>query len=68
MKNRFTQEEIAKCVDELIEAAKHVQSCEDTLNHTDGYVLQNQRALDMARRELCELREQFLSTYSTKAE
>lgn len=60
----MTREKLAALVDELIEAAKHVQSCEDTLNHTDGYVRQNQRALDLADQELLELRERFLSVCS----
>lgn len=57
----MTREKLESMVDELIAAAKHVQSCEDILNHTDGYVLQNQRALELADRELLELRERFVS-------
>jgi len=57
----MTREKLAALVDELIEAAKQVQYWEDILTHTDGYVLQNQRSLDLADRELLELRERFVS-------
>lgn len=57
----MTREKLAALVDELIEAAKYVQSCQDILNHTDGYVLHNQRNLELADRELLELREQLLT-------
>lgn len=62
----MTCEKFAKLVDELIEAAKYVQSCQDILNHTDGYVLHNQRNLELADRELLELREQLLTFNSQK--
>jgi hypothetical protein len=49
-------------VDELVEAAAHRQSCEDTLNNSDGYHSHNMKAMELADRELLELRERLVTT------
>jgi hypothetical protein len=56
----MTRKELETLVDELIEAAAYRQSCEDALNHTDGYYRQNMDALELADRDLLELRESLV--------
>lgn len=57
----MTRKELENMVDELIEAAAYRQSCEDNLNHTDGYTRQNMNTLELADRELLGLRELLIS-------
>lgn len=58
----MNRETLEMMVDELVEAASHRQSCEDILNNSDGYRSHNMKALEIADRELLELRERLVTT------